>query len=102
GPAPADVAATAANGAVSRTWTDMSWNEVEFSVERSDDNGSTFGEVGTTGANTAAFSDSDVDVGSPYVYRIRAINSLDESNYSSTASATVMPATPSGLSATTG
>jgi titin len=99
--APANVTATASNGAVSLTWTDMSWNEVEFSIERSDDGGSIFSQVGTTGANTAAYSDADVDVGSTYIYRIKAISDLDESNYSSTASATMVPATPSGLSATT-
>jgi titin len=99
--APANVTATLSSGSVSVAWTDMSWNEVEFSVERSSDGGSNFSEIGTTGANTAVYNDSDVEVGTTYIYRVKAISDVDESNYSSTANATVTPATPSGLSATT-
>ena len=83
------------------TWNDNSNNEDGFKVERklAADPVSAFLEVATAPANataTATFTNSPVPAGS-YSYRVRAFNSVDNSNYSNTDDAVVTaPSGPAG------
>ncbi len=55
-------------------WTDISTNEKGFTIERSEDGGSTFTEIATLAANTSSYSDAAITVGESYHYRILAYN----------------------------
>lgn len=97
--APAGLTATASNGQVALGWTDMSWNETGFLIQRSDDNGSTWDDVTTAAAAATTYTDSTAAVGTSYRYRVRANGELENSEYSGTATVSVIPAVPTGLTA---
>jgi agmatine deiminase len=88
------VNATACNQ-MDLAWTDNSNNEDGFKIERSL-NGTTFTLIATTGANATTYSDMTVAENTAYWYRISATNSIGDSSYSNTASATTptCPALP--------
>jgi hypothetical protein len=77
------------------SWNDNSDNESGFKIERSL-NGSTFTQIATTGANATSYTDAAVSENTTYWYRVRATNSVGDSAYTGTASATTptCPATP--------
>lgn len=95
--APNGVVASGANGQVTVTWADRSYNETGFIVERSDDGGTTWNELGGVGEGITTFSDPDVTVGSTYKYRVFATGSAQNSGYSASATAGVAPAAATGL-----
>ena len=74
---------------ISITWTDNSEHETGFSLERGVDGGG-FSEIATPAADSESYTDSDVDVGHTYTYRLIAKNAtLGDSEYSNEASVTV-------------
>jgi fibronectin type III domain protein len=81
------------------SWTDASDNETGFKIERSTD-GTTFAEIGTVGANVATYSDTGLAESTIYYYRVRAVNTGGDSDYSNTAGTTTLPSAPSNLAAT--
>jgi hypothetical protein len=100
-PKPGSPAATAFSGAVVIvSWTDPCGNETTFNVERKTGLGS-YAEIGQMSANKSAFRDETVAPGTPYTYRIRAVNGGQFSDYSGEANITTpaKPATPAGLAA---
>ena len=68
------------------TWQDNSDNEDGFKIERSLD-GVSFEEIATIVANTATYSDTGLNSGTTYYYRICAYNTAGNSEYSDTAEA---------------
>jgi fibronectin type 3 domain-containing protein len=94
---PASVAATSTNGAATVTWSDRSGNETGFVIQRSADGGSTWSDAGSVGAGVVTFTDSTVEGGTGYQYRVYATGSAQNSGYSNVASVNVRVATPSGL-----
>jgi hypothetical protein len=56
-------------------WQDRSGNEAAFQIERSLD-GASFVPAATVGANITHYEDHNLASGTPYHYRIRAVNSL--------------------------
>ena len=84
------------------TWTDNSANESGFQVERSTNN-ATWGLITTTPADVTSYSNTSLNSGTIYYYRVRAASAgWQFSPYSNTASALtqgLLPA-PSGLGAT--
>ena len=60
-------------------WTDNANNEDGFIIERSDDSGSTWNQVGQTAANVVTFSDTTVAPASNYWYRVFAFNTVGNS-----------------------
>lgn len=56
------------------TWDDNSANEDGFLVQRRDTVDGEWAEIGLTGVDVATFSDSLVDPGSTYWYRVYAYN----------------------------
>lgn len=85
--APSNLVATAASRtAVNLSWTDNSTNEQAFSIERSQD-GSTWTQVNSVGANVTSYSDGNLKRNVRYYYRVRAHNAAGYSEYSNVASA---------------
>jgi glucose/arabinose dehydrogenase len=109
-PPPAAPSALMASGGVNQatlSWTDNSNNETGFKVERklAAELDEAYAQVGTSGANVAAFTNSSVPAGD-YSYRVRATNAAGDSAYSNSAAATVTapvpPGAPTNLVATPG
>jgi len=87
---------------ISLSWIDNAGDETGSQIERSTD-AVNFSLAGTAGANATGYTDSGLPAGTPYWYRVRAINAYGPSGYSNVATATTpiaSPAAPSGLAAT--
>lgn len=101
--APTKLVATAvAVDEIDVTWTDNATTETGFELERKVDGGN-FSRISTPSVNASAFTDRNVTSGSTYTYRVRAVNSGGNSEYSNEASATppyAPPGTPSLLKLT--
>ena len=88
---------------ISLTWTDNSYNENGFIVERSLNGTSGWTPIGVPPANATSFTDpGNLSAGVTYYYRIRAIDDFGSSANSNVASATAAsaPAAPTNLVAT--
>lgn len=89
------------------SWTDASTLPTDFQVERSTDNGVTFQLVatvppppGTPAQRT--YTDSGLNPGTKYTYRVRGVNATGPGQYSNINSESTLqnaPATPTGLTA---
>ncbi len=83
---PLDLAATATSPtAIALTWSDQSWDETAFQVERSADG------IGWTLLGTpdgASYSDTSATPGATFFYRVSAVNATAASAASAVASAT--------------
>ncbi|HAS41328.1 MAG TPA: hypothetical protein DCS93_12655 [Microscillaceae bacterium] len=86
-------------------WVDNSNNEVTFEVYRSTQLTSGFAKVGETLTNVTTFTDSGLNNGTTYYYKILAKNNVGSSSFSPTTSATTLvdvpplPAKPLNLTA---
>lgn len=81
------------------TWDDRANNERGFRIECK--RGSRdFRQVATVSANATSFTDTDLEPGVEYVYRVQAYNVVGDSAYSNEAKATIAPKTPTNLVAT--
>jgi hypothetical protein len=91
---PSSVSATAVSSSkINLTWKDKSSGELDFRIERRTASGG-WAEVGTSGANTTAYTDGSMSLNTTYYYRIRARNQSGYTAYSSEASAkTLAPTT---------
>ena len=80
-----------------------STNETGFKIERGTAPAGPFTQVSLGAAGVTSFTDNGLATGTTYYYRVRATNSLGDSSYSNTASATTQslgaPAAPSNLNA---
>jgi len=85
--APSDLSATVISYAqINLEWTDNANNESGFEIERSTDgSGGPFTLLDTVGANTTTYADTGLIAESEYCYRVRAINVVGESDYTSVA-----------------
>jgi subtilisin family serine protease len=70
------------------TWTDNSQGESGFSVERRQSGGQ-FGEISTVSADQMTYTDSTVQAGKTYTYRVRAFNAGSYSAYSNQTTVTL-------------
>lgn len=73
---PSGLSATPVNTTrIDLSWTDNNVDETNFGIERCEGAGcSNFAEIGTTGQNATAYSDTTACSGTAYVYRVRAKN----------------------------
>ncbi|MBK1876790.1 fibronectin type III domain-containing protein [Pelagicoccus mobilis] len=69
---------------VSLTWQDNSDNETGFEIERSI-NGGPFERIASVPGDSATFTDSRVNEGDLYQYRVRAYNQFGKSGYTNVA-----------------
>ncbi len=100
--APADLVATPSSGRVELRWTDTTDSEDLFRVERSENGGTSWQEITSTGSNVRSYVDAGVLPGRTYQYRVSAYrySGSIRSPYGNVASAAVPAlAAPSGLSA---
>jgi hypothetical protein len=87
--APSDLNATAVSSSqIDLAWTDNADNELGFEIERSEDDGTTWGLIAVVGSDVTSYSDSGLAAGATYLYRALAYNYDGDSPYSNTASAT--------------
>jgi hypothetical protein len=92
--APAHLRALAtATTRVRLTWTDRSWNETGFVVQRWQAGG-TWRTIATVAANATSFIDATAAPGRSYAYRVRAIDTSSASPRLSAATAFVWVRTP--------
>ena len=75
---------------INLTWADASNNETGFQIERSTTSGSGFSSIATVPANSVSYSDVGLTPGTSYFYRVRAINAIGNSPYTSEANATTI------------
>ena len=86
--APTNLVATATSGSsLGLTWNHSSNDEYGFEIERAI-NGGTFNYITTLGPNSTFYNDSGLRPKTNYVYRVRAYNFVDDSDYSNQAAAT--------------
>lgn len=86
-------ASTATTGTVTLRWTDNASNETGYKVESSSDGANWF-EVAALSQNAASLIDDGLVTGQTYFYRVYAYNSIGNSAYSNTASATLTVPVP--------
>ena len=77
---------------VNLTWKDKSNGELDFRIERRT-SGDGWAEVGTSAANSTAYTDGSMNMNTTYAYRIRARSNSGYTAYSSEASATTLAPT---------
>ncbi len=98
--APTNLVATAfSTNQINLTWTDASSNETGYQIERSLTAGSGYVLVATTAPQATSYSDTGIQDGTTYYYRVRAINAVSNSLYTTESMATTLFAPPISLSA---
>lgn len=104
--APATLTATAVSSSqINLAWADSD-TETGFKIERCMAAGcSNFVQIATVGANVTSYSNAGLTASTSYSYRVRAYNTVGDSDYSNTASAVTqaapaVPAAPTNLVAT--
>jgi hypothetical protein len=86
--APANFSATGISSSEVRlTWTESGSNASQFKIERKTGSGGTFAQIATVNAGVTSYVNGALNVGTEYVYRVRASNSVGDSPYSAEASA---------------
>ena len=99
--APSNLTAAAVSPSrINLAWTDNSFNETNFKVERSTD-GTSFTLIATLNANTTAYANTNLIASTQFFYRVVATDGANDSPPSNVASATTLPppAAPSNLTA---
>ena len=66
---------------LSLIWNDNSNNEINFIIERFDENQLKFVTIGTVGPNTVTYTDDTAVQGSTYIYRVCAYNGIGRSAF---------------------
>jgi hypothetical protein len=85
---PEDLEATAASSSeIDLSWSDNSDNEDGFKIERKTAGG-TYSQIATVGTGVTTYSDTGLNAGTTYYYRVRAFNGQGMSVYSNEAHAT--------------
>jgi len=70
------------------TWTDNSYNESGFKIERKEGNSGSYQQIATVGEEQTTYIDSGLSPLTAYYYRVRAFNTAGDSGYSNEASVT--------------
>jgi len=72
-------------------------NETGFEIERKLGPNGTYAKVTQVGVNLHSYSNVGLTTGSPYFFRVRAVNSTNTSAYSNESGALTLPKPPTGL-----
>lgn len=95
--APARLTVTAVSSSqINLQWADVSDNETGFQVERADSPTAPFTKIADPGQNSTSYNDQNLSASKQYCYRVRAVNGVGTSGYTSTECATT-PAPPVGV-----
>ena len=90
------------SNSVTLSWTDNSDNEDNFIVEKATVSTGPFTTLATLAPDITTTTDTDVSPNTTYYYQVKAINGVDDSEYTAVLEVTtldVAPAVPSGLTA---
>jgi subtilisin family serine protease len=105
--APASLTATTVSSSqINLNWIDSDSTETGFKIERCTGVGcGDFAQIATVAANVTGYSNTGLTASTSYSYRVRANNTVGDSDYSNTASAATdaapaIPAAPTNLAAT--
>jgi fibronectin type 3 domain-containing protein len=91
---PGNLKATAVTSTrIDLTWTDRSYNEKGFKIERRTSSGS-YSQIAAVGANATSYTSSGLEPGTRYYYRVCAYNDAGSSAYSNEANAITGKAVP--------
>ncbi|MFT5141020.1 MAG: M6 family metalloprotease-like protein [Rhodothermales bacterium] len=80
-------AVATSSSSITVNWNDLSGDETNFHIQRSDDGGNNYVNAGTVGADVESWVDNGLEAGTTYFYQVRAFNGAN-SAWSATASAT--------------
>ena len=94
--APAGLSAVSASSSqINLTWTDNSSDETGFTVQRAATADGVFATIAALGSNATSYRNTGLSASTTYYYRVCAVNSAGNSEYSNTASATTSADTTS-------
>jgi YVTN family beta-propeller protein len=87
--APSDLtASTESDSQIDLSWSDNSFDELGFKIERKAQSEETYIEIDDADANVTSYSDTGLEPYTTYSYRVRAYNGHGDSDYSDEAEAT--------------
>jgi hypothetical protein len=87
--APSSLQATAVSTSqINLSWTDNASNEDNFKIDYSTNGGTSWTALATVAANTGTYSNTGLTAATAYTYRVYAANTVGNSAYSNTVSAT--------------
>jgi subtilisin family serine protease len=89
-------AAAASSSKINVTWSDSSYGEDGFKIERKMDVGGIYAQIAATAANTTTYSDTGLDKSTTYYYRVRSYNGSNNSDFSAEANATTSASSGGG------
>jgi transcriptional regulator CtsR len=80
---PSNLVATAMSSSqINLTWTDNTTNETGFQIERKTGATGIYALIGTAAKNVRSFSNTGLAPNTEYCYRVRAVNTINVSDYS--------------------
>jgi subtilisin family serine protease len=95
--APSNLTATAISSSqIDLLWTDNSYSETGFKIERKIGDTGTYSQAATVGANVTTYSDTGLNGSTTYYYRVKAYSTAGDSQYSNEVSATTQAPSSEG------
>jgi subtilisin family serine protease len=95
--APSNLTATAISSSqIDLLWTDNSYIETGFKIERKIGETGTYSQAATVGANVTTYSDTGLNGSTTYYYRVRAYNTTGDSSYSNEVNTTTQAPSSDG------
>jgi hypothetical protein len=95
--APSNLTATAiSTSQINLLWTDNSYNETGFEIERKTGTTGTYSQIATVGTNVTTYSDTGLSASTTYYYRVRAYSTASDSQYSNEVSVTTQAPSSDG------
>jgi subtilisin family serine protease len=93
---PSNLSATAASSSkINLSWSDNSYGEDGFKIERKTDASGIYSQIAVTAANATSYSDTGLDELTTYHYRVNAYFGINSSDFSADKSATTTGTTSS-------
>jgi hypothetical protein len=88
---PTDLSSNAlSDGTIELTWVNNADNQTGFKLDRMDPASGAFAEIAELGPGITTYTDTQLEEGTEYTYRLAAYNTETESDYSNTTSATTI------------
>jgi hypothetical protein len=96
---PTNLSATAVSSSrINLSWSDNSYGEDGFKLERKKGAGGIYSQIAVTAANATSYGDTGLDASTTYYYRVSAYLGINSSDYSASTGATTSATTSSTTS----